>query len=199
MSSSRTTEVDRVVNLCRVPETLSICWQCTVCAKIVIKSHTTTSAEPSPRPPTTPCLIKTGATWTHPVLGRLPHYIDGGICNYQRMEMGARTSIQPALLPWKFSHGIDASGTRGCRNPVCMVLSPHLCSECVLFTDEPIEGPREEPESLVSNLVEKFQNQARLGFESKSECKDYRREDLGVKDEEDNTKLPNASIRRLLR
>ena len=108
MSSRRNTEVHTVVNLCRVPETLSICWQCTVCAKIVIKSHMTTSAEFSPRPPTTPCLIKTGATWTHPVLGGLPQYIDDGICKDQRMYTGAQISIQPALLPLKISQGIDA-------------------------------------------------------------------------------------------
>ena len=166
MSSSRNTEVHTVVNLYRVPETLSICWQCTLCAKIVIKSHMTTSAEFYPRPPTTPCLIKTCATWTHPVLGGLPQYIDGGICNYRRMDTGAQILIQPALLPWKISQGIEVSGTRGCRNRVCTVLSPHLCSECVHFIDEPIEQPRKEPESPVSNLVEKFQNQARLDFES---------------------------------
>ena len=173
MSSSHNTEVHTVVNLCRVPETLSICWQCIVCAKIVIKSYRTTSAEPSPRTPTTPCLIKTGATWTHPVLGGLPQYIDGGICNYRRMDTGAQISIQPALLPWKISQGIDVSGARGCRNPVCTVLSPHLCSGCVLSTDAPIEQPREEPESPVSNLVEKLQKQGRLDFESESECKTH--------------------------
>ena len=166
MSTSRNTEVHTVVNPYGAPETLSICWQCTVCAKIVIKSHTATSAEPFPRPPKTPCLIKTGATWTHPVLGGLPHYIDGGICKYQRMDTGAQTLTQPALLPWRISREVDVSGTRGCRNPVCMVLSPHLCSECVLSTDEPIEQQREEAELPMSNLVEKFHKQARLDLES---------------------------------
>ena len=178
MSSSRNTEMHTVVNLYGVPETLSICWQCTVCAKIIIKSHTAASAKLSPRPPTTPCLIKTGATWTHPVLGGLPHYIDGGICKYQCMDTGAQTSIQPALLPWKISQEIDVSGTRGCRNPVCMVMSPHSYSECVIPTDEPIEQQREEVESPISNLVEKFHKQARLDIESESEGKTYLRDGL---------------------
>ena len=82
----------------RIPRPVSICWQCTSCGRIVIESHTAGRAAPPPTPPAAQCLIRTGEARTHPVLGRRPQYIEGGICRYERMDAGARLSIRPALL-----------------------------------------------------------------------------------------------------
>lgn len=99
-SRSHYTNPHTVVTSYNIPKTVSVCWQCTFCGRIVIKSHIAESAAPSPSPPAARCLIRTGNTWTHPALGKLPYYIEGGLCRYQRMDLGARLSIQPALLPW---------------------------------------------------------------------------------------------------
>ena len=79
---------------------ISLHYQCTFCGRIVIKAHKRPEQEPAP--PIGTCLIKTGATWRHPVLGEMSHYIEGGVCRYERMDLGARGRMMPALLSWRF-------------------------------------------------------------------------------------------------